>query len=159
MSTDSRVPEAAAGAGPASKGWQPARALAILLLLVGLGGYVVAAATDSSVAKTSAADEAALGRKDAATAAAALRIRIAPVQGAYDTYAAASLDVVSARGAVNKLVTRVRSTSASGGPGAASAKDALSKGIAAYGAAVERENVARQAYAKQLAPLMAEVHQ
>jgi hypothetical protein len=157
MSTDDRVREPAAGGRSASTRWQPARALAILLLLVGLGGYVVAAAADSSIARTSVADEAALGQKDPATEAAALRIRIIPVQGAYDTYAAASLAVVYARDDVNKLVKRVRSAPASGSPGAASARDGLSKGISAYAAAVERENVARQAYAKLLAPLMAEV--
>ena len=130
----------------------------MLLLLVGLGGYVVAAAADSSVAKTSVADERALGQQDPATAAKALRSRVTPIKGAYDTYVAASLAVVSARGDVNKLFNQVRSPSTSGSLGVAGAKDKLSKGIAAYGAAVERANVARKAYADQLALLMAEVH-
>jgi len=157
MSTDDRPRGPAAGGRSASTGWQPARILAILLLLVGLGGYVVAAAADSSVANAPVATDSTLGQQDPASTAKALSSRVTRVQGAYDTYAAASLAVVSARRDVNRLIDKVRSPT-SGNPGAAGAKDALSKGIAAYGAAVERENVARKAYAVQLAPLTAEVH-
>lgn len=161
--TDSPVSDSQPLAPPApsrstSTAQRTARAFAMLLLLVGLGGYVVAAAADSSVAKTSVADERALGQQDPATAAKALRSRVTPIKGAYDTYVAASLAVVSARGDVNKLFNQVRSPSTSGSLGVAGAKDKLSKGIAAYGAAVERANVARKAYADQLALLMAEVH-
>jgi hypothetical protein len=134
------------------------RTFTIVMLLVGLGGYVVAAAADRSVAKTSVADDRALGQQDPATAEKALRSHFAPIKGAYDSYAAASTAVVSARGDVNKLFNQVRSASTSGGPGAAGAKDELTKGIAAYGAAVQREDVARKAYADQLALLMAEIH-
>jgi hypothetical protein len=88
-----------------------------------------------------------------------LRLRVLPVQSTYDTYARASLAVVAARADVNQLIRQVRSTSASGSPGEAAARDLLSRGIAAYSAAVEREDVARQAYARQLAHLKAEVRQ
>jgi hypothetical protein len=124
---------------------------------VGLGGYVVAAAADSSVTNTPVADDSTLGQQDPASAARALSSHVTTVQRTYDTYAAASLAVVSARRDVNKLIDKVRSPT-SRNPGAAGAKDLLSKRIAAYGAAVERENVARQAYAVQLAHLMAEEH-
>jgi hypothetical protein len=159
MSTDNRFWEGDTGRRSASTRWQPARILAVLLLLVGLGGYVVAAAADSSVANTSAADITALGRQDPGTAATVLRLRVLSVQSAYDTYARSSLAVVSARGDVNRLIKHVRSLSTSGSPGTPAARDLLTKGIAAYDAAIEREDVARQAYARQLAHLKAEVRQ
>ena len=144
--------------GSTSTARHPARTFTVLLLLVGLGGFVVAAAADSSVAKTSVADERALGQQDPATAARALRSHVTQIVGAFDAYAASSIAVVSARGDVNKLFNQVRSSSASGSLAVARAKDKLSKGIAAYGAAIERQNVARQAYTDRLALLMAEVH-
>jgi hypothetical protein len=134
-----------------------ARTSAILLLLVGLGGYVVSAAADSSVSKTAVADDKGLGAQNPVTAAQAYRSHISPIKSAFDTYAAASLAVVSARDDVNRLFNQVRSASAKS-PAAATAKDQLSQGITAYGAAVEREDVARQAYAAQLALLMTEMH-
>jgi hypothetical protein len=137
---------------------RPTRTIAILLLLVGLGGYVVAAASDSSVANSSAAAERALGQQDPATAAQALRSRVAPLKVTYDSYAAASLAVASARGEVTRLLNQVRSPSASGSQTVAAAKVELSASISAYGEAIAREKVARQAYADQLAPLMAEIH-
>ncbi|MEP7193835.1 MAG: hypothetical protein ABI903_13325 [Actinomycetota bacterium] len=158
MSTDNRLQAPAAGRRSAPTRWQPARILAVLLLLVGLGGYVVAAAADSSVAKTSAADVTALGQQDPGTAAAVLRLRVLPVQSAYDTYARASLAVVSARRDVTKPISQVRFLSTSGSARTSASMDLLSKGIVAYGAAVEREDVARLAYAHQLALLMTEVH-
>jgi len=136
----------------------PGRAFAILLLLVGLGGYVVAAAADSSTGKTSVADETALGQQDPVTGAAALRSRVTPIKVTYDIYAAASLAAARARDDVSRLLSHARALSSSGSEEAATARDQLSTGIAAYGAAVERENLARQAYARQLALLMAEVH-
>jgi hypothetical protein len=135
-----------------------ARTSAILLLLVGLGGYVVAAAADSSVSKTAVADEKGLGAQNPVTAAQAYRSHISPIKSAFDTYAAASLAVVSARDDVNRLFNQVRSAPTSKSPAAATARDQLSQGITAYGAAVEREDVARQAYADQLALLMTEMH-
>jgi hypothetical protein len=125
---------------------------------VGLGGYVVAAAADSSTGKTSVADETALGQQDPVTRAAALRSRVTPIKVAYDTYAAESLAVVTARGDVSRLLSQARALSSSGSGEAATARDQLSTGITAYGAAVARQDIARQAYARQLALLMAEVH-
>jgi hypothetical protein len=176
MSTDKRLPKAPADsvsprsrpqsrqlAAPGGRGSrrgprQPARTFAILLLLVGLGGYVVAAAADSSVGKTSVADETALGQQDPVAGAQTLRSRVTPIKVAYDSYAAASLAVVTARADVIKLFSTVRAQSTPGSVEATTARGQLSTGIAAYGAAVERENEKRQAYARQLALLMAEVH-
>jgi hypothetical protein len=135
------------------------RTFTILLLLVGLGGYVVAAAADRSVAKTVVADDRALGQQDPAMAAKALRSHFSPIKGAYDNYLAASSAVVSARGDVNKLFNQVRSGSPSGSLGAAGAKNELANSITEYGAAVQQEDVARKAYADQLRRLMAEIHQ
>ena len=137
---------------------RPTRTIAVLLLLVGLGGFVVAAAADSSVAKISASADRALGQQDPATAAQALRGRVAPLKVSYDSYAAASLAVASARSEVTRLLNQVRSPSTSGGPGVAAARDELSSGISAYGEAIAREKAARQAYADHLALLMAEIH-
>ena len=137
---------------------RPTRTLAILLLLEGLGGYVVAAAADSSVAKLSAANDQALGQKDPVTEAQILHSRVTPIKGTYDTYAAASLAVATARGEVTRLLNQVRSPSTPGDPEVAAARDGLPSSIAAYGAAIAREKVARQAYSDHLALLMAEVH-
>lgn len=87
-----------------------------------------------------------------------LRSRVAPIKDAYDTYTAASLAAVSARRDVITLFNQAKPPSTSGSQTGASAMDELPKSIAAYGAAVERANVARQAYTKQLKLLMAVVH-
>jgi hypothetical protein len=137
---------------------RPARTVAILLLIVGLGGYVVAAAADSSVARLAAANDQALGQKNAAAEAQTLQGRVEPIKSSYDTYAAASLAVTAARGEVTRLLSQVRSPSTSGGPEVAAARDNLPSSIAAYGAAIAREKVARQAYGDHLALLMAEMH-
>ena len=136
---------------------RPARTVAILLLLVGLGGYVVAAATDSSVAELSAASHQALGQNDPVAEAQTLQGRITPIKSTYDTYAAASIAVASARSEVTRLLSQVRSPSTSVGQ-VADARDRLPSRIAAYGEAIARQKVARQAYSDHLALLMAEVH-
>jgi hypothetical protein len=137
---------------------RPARAVAILLLLVGLGGYVVAAAADHSVGKVSAVEDRALGTQDPVAAASALRRRTTPITTTYNTYASASLVVGSTRGELTRLFNLVRPTSTAGPAEAADARGRLSESIAAYGVAIERQKVAQQAYAHELALLMAEVH-
>ena len=135
------------------------RTLTILLLLVGIGGFAMANVLDGSVAKTSVEDERALGQQDPAAAAKVLRNRVVPIKDAYDAYAAASLAAVSARREVITLFNQAQSPSTSGSQKAASAKEQLPRSLAAYGAAVEQENVARQAYSSQLKLLMAVIHQ
>jgi Tfp pilus assembly protein PilV len=132
--------------------------MTILLLLVGIGGFAAANVVAGSVAKTSAADEQALGQQDPAAAAKVLSNRIAPIKDAYETYAAASLTAVSARRDVILLFNEAKPPSTPGSPAAASAKLRLPSSLAAYTAAIERENVARKAYTRQLALLMAVVH-
>lgn len=161
MSTDKRsrgASGAARSAGQRQRQQRVVRTLTILLLLVGIGGFVVATVVDSSGAKTSVADERTLGQQDPAAAAKVLRNRVAPIKDAYDTYAAASLATVSARRDVIKLFNQAKPQSTSGSQAAASARDELPKSLAAYGAAVARENVARQAYSTQLKLLMTVVH-
>jgi hypothetical protein len=132
--------------------------LTILLLLTGIGGFAVANVVDSSVAKTAAENEMALGQQDPAAAARMLRSRVTPVKSAYDTYAAASLATTSARRDVITLLNQAKPPSTSGSQAAPGAMGELPQSMAAYGAAVERENIARQAYTRQLALLMAAVH-
>ena len=137
---------------------KPARALAILLFLVGIGGFVVANAADRSHAPTAVQDEAVLGQQNPVGAAQALRAQIRPVKRSFDTYAAASGAVAAARADVTNLFNALSPPSAAGSPEAAAAKLRLSAGIAAYGAAVEREQVSRIAYDKRLELLLRQVH-
>jgi hypothetical protein len=161
MSTDKR------SRGPSAEVWaamrrrrqqRVVRTVTILLLLVGIGGFAAANVLDGSGARLSVADESALGQQDPAAAAKVLRNRVAPIKDAYDTYAAASLATVSARREVITLFNQAKPPSPPGSEAAAGAKDELPNSLAEYGAAVERENVARQAYSAQLKLLMAVIH-
>lgn len=137
---------------------QRARTIAILLFLVGGVGYGIANVADRSHAASAVQDERVLGPKNPVGASQALRARVRPVKGAFDTYAAASTAVAAARADVTTLFNAVGPRSAGRTAESAAAKVRLSRGIAAYGAAVGREQAARIAYDKQLSLLMAEVH-
>lgn len=141
-----------------STGRHPARTFTILFLLVGLGGFVVAAATDQSVEKSAVADERAFNQRDPVLAAQRLDILIKPIKGAYDDYAAASLAVASAREDVTNLLTQAASTSGAGRVRAARAREELPTAIAAHSEAVTLERATRQIYVDQLAGLMKEMH-
>jgi hypothetical protein len=137
---------------------QPARTVAIVLLLVGLGGFVVAAAADSSHSQTADMDERALGARDPVAATAALNNSVEALTAAYDEYAAASLAVATAREKVTILLRDASSPSGTGSPKAAQAKEELPAAIAVHSAAIQRELVAGQVYTRLLVPLMREMH-
>lgn len=141
-----------------SSGQSLTRALAILLFLVGFGGFVVAAASDQSVLKTSAADQATLGQRDPVAAAKTLRTGFTSVNAAFNAYAAASQVVATARQEVSTQFAKVAAVSGRGGAGSAAANRELSRAISAHSAAVAREQVARQAYVDRLSVLIKEVH-
>jgi hypothetical protein len=141
-----------------SRGQSLTRALAILLFLVGFGGFVVAAASDQSVQKSSAADETTLGQRDPVAAAKTLRTGFTSVNSAFNAYAAASQVVATARQDVTTQFAKVAAVSGRGGAGLAAANRELSGAIAAHGAAVAREQVARQVYVDRLDVLIKEVH-
>jgi len=137
---------------------KPARAMAIVLFLVGIGGFVVSNAADRSHAPTAVRDEAVLGQQNPVGAAQGLRAQVRPVKRSFDTYAAASGAVAATRADVSNLFNALGPPSAAGSPEAVAAKLRLSAGIAAYGAAVEREQVARIAYDNRLELLLRQVH-
>ena len=155
-------PATAGSAKPAQSrsrpGRKPARALAIVLFLVGIGGFVVANAADRSHAPTAVQDVAVLGQQNPVGAAQALRAQIRPVKRSFDTYAAASGAVAATRADVTNLFNALDPPSAVGSPEAVAARLRLSAGIAAYGAAVEREQVARITYDTRLELLLRQVH-
>lgn len=141
-----------------SRGQSVARALAILLFLVGFGGFVVAAASNQSVQKSSRAVQATLGQRDPAAAAVTLRAGFTSVNSAFNAYAAASQVVATARKDVTTQFAKVAAVSGQGGAAAAAANRELSRAIAAHGAAVASERSARQTYVDRLDVLLKEVH-
>jgi len=134
------------------------RALALILFLVGFGGFVVAAAANQSIERTAASDSRALGQRDAAAASATLRTGFTSVNSAFNTYVATSQAVARSRKDVTSRLNAVAALSKSGKAGLTQVKRDLARALDAHAVAVEEEKLARKAYADQLAVLMKDVH-
>jgi len=131
---------------------------AVILALVGLGGFALATAADNGNRDTFAADYRALGTHDATDQAAVLARLNASVKTTFDAYMAAEEAVWSAHEAVTSAVNDVVANDNAGNTaGAQAARDRLGPALAAYEAAVAQEQAAQQSFLAQLALLQKEV--
>lgn len=144
------------------RGRRVAWTFAVLLLLIGIGGFAAAAAIDNSNEDSFAADSKALGERDADTVTRELEAGVAKAKRAYDDYVAAENAVFEAHEDVtyrfNEVVSPLNPADLLG---TARAREefhqVITPVIAAYVAAVEQERTARQAYVTQLMLLTAEM--
>jgi hypothetical protein len=152
----SRPAPAASRSGPRGQGL--IQLLALSLFLVGIGGFVVAAAGSQSIQKTAVPDARALGGRDPAAASVTLRAGFTSVDGAYNAYAASTQRVARARAVVVKRLATVEALSKTGKAGLGKAKSDLTSAMAAHELAIEEERIARRVYVDRLAALMKDVH-
>lgn len=130
--------------------------VAVVLVVVGVLGFVLAGVGDSSTTARYKADQAVLGEHNAATSAEALNAQVARVKAAYDDYVSAAATVRTRHEAVtdtfNEVVTPLDPTNLLG---ITRAKESLPKVIGAYQRSLARQQAAAAAYFAQLAHLKA----
>jgi hypothetical protein len=125
--------------------------LAVLLLLVGTAGFVLASIADDHNARTFAEDYAALADRDAGAVAGALDARVTATDGAFNDYVAAAAAVRARHEAVTQAFNAALAS-----PGAATTRR-VERAMAAYGRALAREAAMRRAYFRELRSLETEL--
>lgn len=131
--------------------WQWTVWLSVVLLLIGIGGFVTANGIDSHSVKTFAEEYAALDGRDPGTTGDALDAQVSEVKAAFDDYVLAAAAVRRRHEAVTDAFNEALASSDE----VMSRK--LDRVMAAYRAALRRERVKRQAYFAELRSLKVEI--